>query len=265
MISTPSSSMADGKPFIGTYVHETPLNSSITVHFTVNPPPVTDITEEARPRVIGPQYVETQRPKVVIVGGSIGGLALGVLLQKAGVEFRILERSTVFDHAETAIFLNSTTHKFLLQIGAWEEISQYAKPTQTIVVANEDRKVEYTLEFRDQVKLIDKENIVMGKRVLSYIPGNRYVIVKCATGDHITCDILVGADGVFSAVRQNLYAELATKGALPSEDSEEVALSTVSLVGQTIPLDSSFYPGLNDEHCQFVHVIGKNKPYTVSK
>ncbi|KAG0378406.1 hypothetical protein BGX24_003940 [Mortierella sp. AD032] len=255
---------------------------SVTINITLNAPFVTDTRQELRPKVVGPQFIETQRPKVLIVGGSIGGLALGVLLQKAGVEFLILERVPYFDHADTAIFLNSTTQKFLKQIDAWDEIMTHAKFTKSIVVANEDRKVEYALEFGDQISLfgsngyivprrilhnilvsrIERRNIVMKKRVLSYIPGDRYVTVRCASGDLITCDILVGADGVYSAVRQTLYHELEAKGLLPSKDSEEIILSTVSLVGQTIPLDPEKFPSIKDEHCHFMRIVGDNKPYS---
>jgi 2-polyprenyl-6-methoxyphenol hydroxylase-like FAD-dependent oxidoreductase len=104
----------------------------------------------------------------------------------------------------------------------------------------------------------------MGKRVLTYIPGNRYVTVKCSTGDLITCDILVGADGFFSAVRQNLYVELNAKGLLPPKDSQDIALTTVRLVGQTIPLDPEEFPAIKDENCQFMRIVSDSKPYSVS-
>ncbi|KAF9898561.1 hypothetical protein EC991_010898, partial [Linnemannia zychae] len=92
--------MADTQPFKATYVHTSGPNvPSVIINVTLNAPLVTDARHELRPRVVGPQFVETQRPKVIIVGGSIGGLALGVLLQKAGVEFLVLERAPVFDHA----------------------------------------------------------------------------------------------------------------------------------------------------------------------
>ncbi|KAG0283053.1 hypothetical protein BGZ96_012587 [Linnemannia gamsii] len=254
-----------------TYVHNTNTSNPTRVRVTWDSAPVKDTTQEARPKTIGPQYIETQRPKVIIVGAGIAGLSLGVLLQLAGIEFRILERMTEFEHAESAIYLSGMTQKFFRQIGALEEIMSHAKMINNMIVGNEDRKVECTLEFGEQVKLfgsngfmvprrvlqnilvsrIERQNIVMGKRVLTYIPGNRYVTVKCSTGDLITCDILVGADGVFSAVRQNLYVELDAKGLLPPKDSQDISLTTVRLVGQTIPLDPEEFPAIKDESCQF--------------
>lgn len=35
----------------------------------------------------------TSKPKVLIAGGGIGGLTLGILLNKAGVPFKIFERN----------------------------------------------------------------------------------------------------------------------------------------------------------------------------
>lgn len=36
----------------------------------------------------------SKRPKVLIVGGGLGGLTLGILLHKAGIPFDIYERVT---------------------------------------------------------------------------------------------------------------------------------------------------------------------------
>lgn len=95
------STMSQSLPFTTTYVHNTNTATPFRVRVNWDSAPVKDTTLEARPRAIGPQYVETQRPKVIIVGAGIAGLSLGVLLQMAGIEFRILERVTEFDHAGT--------------------------------------------------------------------------------------------------------------------------------------------------------------------
>lgn len=106
--------MSQSLPFTATYVHNTNTNTTAPIRVRVSwePAPVKDTTQEARPRTIGPQYIETQRPKVIIVGAGIAGLSLGLLLQMAGIEFRILERVTEFDHAGTV----PKTHTSLLPL-----------------------------------------------------------------------------------------------------------------------------------------------------
>jgi hypothetical protein len=51
------------------------------------------------------------------------------------------------------------TQKFFQQIGALDEIMSHAKMITSMVTANEDRKVEYTLEFGEQVKLYDPHRL----------------------------------------------------------------------------------------------------------
>lgn len=46
-------------------------------------------------------------PKVMIVGAGLGGLVLGILLEKMGIEYDIFERSAVCKPYGTRFFLSS--------------------------------------------------------------------------------------------------------------------------------------------------------------
>lgn len=46
------------------------------------------------PDSIPQENESSKRPKVLIVGAGIGGLTLGILLQKAGYNFQIFEKAT---------------------------------------------------------------------------------------------------------------------------------------------------------------------------
>lgn len=37
----------------------------------------------------------SNKPKVIIVGAGLGGITLGILLEKAGIEFEIFERAPI--------------------------------------------------------------------------------------------------------------------------------------------------------------------------
>lgn len=77
-------------------------------------------------------------------------------------------------------------------------------------------------------------------------------------------DILVGADGAHSAIRQHLYKTLDKEGLLPKSDTKEMTRGYISLVGTTDALDPVKYPGVLEEECENVFVVGdKDTPYTV--
>jgi 2-polyprenyl-6-methoxyphenol hydroxylase-like FAD-dependent oxidoreductase len=76
-------------------------------------------------------------------------------------------------------------------------------------------------------------------------------------------DIVVGADGAYSAVRQRMYEQLRAKNLLPKSDSEDLPFSCTCLVGQTNELDPEEFPCIKDPICLFRLTLGDNKPFTV--
>lgn len=87
--------------------------------------------------------------------------------------------------------------------------------------------------------------------------------VSAADGTSFQGDIVVGADGTYSAVRQRLYEILAAQGKLPKEDQEDLPFSCTCLVGQTKPVDPEEFPILKESDCHFSTILVKDKPYTV--
>lgn len=63
--------------------------------------------------------MDHQVPKihVLIIGGGIGGLMLGLMLEKAGIDYQILERSSAYRPLGSAISLNGTVLRLFEQLG----------------------------------------------------------------------------------------------------------------------------------------------------
>jgi 2-polyprenyl-6-methoxyphenol hydroxylase-like FAD-dependent oxidoreductase len=99
---------------------------------------------------------------------------------------------------------------------------------------------------------------------LSIEQGGNGVLIRCSDGYEADGDILVGADGAYSAVRQGLYERLKRTARLPPTDALPLPFSTVCLVGQTRPLTAEEFPDIAKEKCQFRRTIGKKKMYSVS-
>lgn len=76
-------------------------------------------------------------------------------------------------------------------------------------------------------------------------------------------DILVGADGTYSAVRQSMYAAMEKDGLLPEVDKHKMSKGFACLVGTTDPLDPAKYPGLMDPSSHSILVLSDKTPYNV--
>lgn len=112
---------------------------------------------------------------------------------------------------------------------------------------------------------IPKDRMHMGKRILSTDDqGDKGITVTFSDGTVASGDILIGADGAYSAVRQNLFKRLKAQNKLPAADDVPLPYSTVCLVGQTRPLDPAVFPHLLQDDCQFINTLGENKPWAVS-
>ncbi|KAG0197546.1 citrate synthase, partial [Mortierella sp. GBA30] len=104
--------------------------------------------------------------------------------------------------------------------------------------------------------------IKFGKRVLSIRQNIGEVIVQCADKSVHHADILVGADGAYSAVRQCLHTELETKGLLPKTDSMPMGYQYDCLVGVTDPMDPHQISALFDKFSEFQTVLSRDSTFS---
>ncbi|KAF8940743.1 hypothetical protein BGZ47_007622 [Haplosporangium gracile] len=77
------------------------------------------------------------------------------------------------------------------------------------------------------------------------------------------CDVLVGADGAYSGVRQHLYKTLDNQDLLPQVGLQSMSKGYISLIRTADALDSSKYPRMEEAGCESLYFIGDgNTPYT---
>ena len=110
---------------------------------------------------------------------------------------------------------------------------------------------------------IPAKKISFNKKVVWLLQNDEGVMIRTSDNETYHGDILVGADGAFSAVRQNLYRDMAKKNVLPTSDAQSPKVDRICLVGTTRPLDAEEYPELKDKRCHFKTVIGQDKAHTV--
>lgn len=110
---------------------------------------------------------------------------------------------------------------------------------------------------------IPKERIHYGAKVATTESNDNGVLIRFTDGSEVKGDILVGADGAYSAVRKGLYAKLKDEGKLPPSDDLPLPFTTVCVLAQTRPLTLEEFPDVAQEESQFRNFIATDKMYTV--
>ena len=99
--------------------------------------------------------------------------------------------------------------------------------------------------------------------MLSLTQNEDRVMVRCSDNSSYYGDILIGADGAYSAVRQQLYKDLKIGKKLPSSDDVTLPFNCVCFVGKTVPLNPEEFPQLKEERSQCYSILGVSTKCTV--
>ena len=170
---------------------------------------------------------------VIIVGGGIAGLTLALSLDQAGIASRVYE--AVADPAPLGVGINlqPTAVRELTELGLGEELARTGLATRALayfnkhgqLIRNEPRGVaagyrwpQYSIHrgalqallLRAARQRIGPGNVRCGLRLTDVAQDADRVTVRVRdsrSGEDIidTADIVVGADGIHSAVRRALY------------------------------------------------------------
>jgi hypothetical protein len=106
------------------------------------------------------------------------------------------------------------------------------------------------------LKQIPASKINYNKKILRTEENEGKITIHCSDNTRYAGDILVGSDGAYSGVRQNLYRQLDAKGLLPKSDLDNFSIGFINMVGVATPDDPAKFPVLKDERCHFSVVVG---------
>jgi 2-polyprenyl-6-methoxyphenol hydroxylase-like FAD-dependent oxidoreductase len=159
-------------------------------------------------------------PRALVVGGSLGGLCAGVCLRTAGWRVSIFERSPgLMDDRGAGIVLQSEVLHLLegLKLATRAGISVESRERQYL---NKDGSVgtsgvsqqfmtSWGALFNSLRNGFPDGDYHTGRKLVDFTAGEREVTARFENGREETGDLLVGGDGAWSVVRQQLFPKSA--------------------------------------------------------
>ncbi|KAI8956762.1 FAD/NAD(P)-binding domain-containing protein [Daldinia sp. FL1419] len=229
--------------------------------------------------------------RVVVVGGGPVGLTMAHTLSKAGIEFVVLERRpSVFEEVGASLVVSPHGMRAFKQLGLYERLRGISVEFIAAHVCTEDGRQynkisiqdEFTADFgcsscifnrAELIKAIyeglsdsDQARVLTDKKVIDVTSDDSGVTVRCTDGTRYDASIVVGADGVHSAVRKHMR-NIALKASPKIQiDPEKPFLAEYRMLWASFPLQGDKHdgpPGIGgSSHCTdhgLQYVLGRNR------
>jgi len=166
-------------------------------------------------------------PSVAVVGGGIGGATAMLSLLRAGVDAHLYEQSTELREVGAGIQLSPNATRVLHELGFATDLARVAVRSQAVnqrrwddgrtlqrtpladAVEAEFGAPHYQIHRADLLAMlmsaIPADRVHLGHRLTAIEQGADEVRAQFADGTRIVVDCLVGADGIHSNLRAELF------------------------------------------------------------
>jgi salicylate hydroxylase len=198
--------------------------------------------------------------RVAIIGGGIGGLTAAISLLQAGFDVQVYEQSRLLSEVGAGINISPNASRILIRLGFGEESARlaYRSPFfhqrrwddgRTLTRTRLDTDIlrefgaPHYIFHRGElhsmlVKPIPPGRIHLAHRCVNVEQDGRRVLAKFENGAVVEADVLIGADGIFSAVRRTLrgperprFACRAYRGLIPLERVRDIPPESTAFLG----------------------------------
>jgi 2,6-dihydroxypyridine 3-monooxygenase len=159
------------------------------------------------------------RPRVAVVGGSLGGVTAGLVLRDAGCEVQVFERSrSPLQERGAGIAVLDATVRYLVEREV-VDLDLICTSTHWLRYLNLDGSVQYEERrpyrfsswntiYRTLVDCLGEERYRLGSEAVGFEQDEASIRVAFADGRESSCHLLVGADGIGSTLRRILLPEI---------------------------------------------------------
>ncbi|KAI1793193.1 FAD/NAD(P)-binding domain-containing protein [Ganoderma leucocontextum] len=206
------------------------------------------------------QSLATKDFRVAIVGGGVSGLVCAIALQRAGVSVDIFEAAAAFNEIGAGLGLGPNAVRVLKAVGLLDELFKKINTAELRTrgfvyyygVGEHERILAYEALPEDKgvgihraayldalMAVVDSQSAHFNKRCISIVPSptspNR-LLINFSDGTSHETDVVVGADGVKSTVRDYLLDRgdkrvafsntVAYRGLIPYKDLQAAGFKT---------------------------------------
>jgi salicylate hydroxylase len=165
-------------------------------------------------------------PRVLVIGGGIGGLAAALALERQRAEVIVCEQSPKLSEIGAGIGLAPNAIKALRALGLEDKINAAAYASEFAVIRSwrDGREISrsyqgdyhekfgapsVTIHRADLLRILAdalrSADIRLGLRCVAVAPRANGAVARFADGSEIEADLVVGADGIHSKVRESLF------------------------------------------------------------
>jgi salicylate hydroxylase len=212
-----------------------------------------------------------RKPRVIVIGAGIGGIAAAAALRKLGVEVAVYERASDLGEVGAGVQIGPNGVKVLRALGLdpgleglafepteivsvdWQTASQRFRQPLKAIATKQFGAPYITAHRADLHRLlrakVPDSVITLNARCTAVSSSDRGAVATFADGSKVEADLIVGADGIRSVVRECLF------GAAPARFTEQIgwrAILPIELVPTRVGPDKS----VRIERTEYVGWIG---------
>jgi 6-hydroxynicotinate 3-monooxygenase len=162
-----------------------------------------------------------KQPKIAVIGAGLGGAAAAALLQRSGFDVEVYEQAPAFTRLGAGIHMGPNILKIFEKIGIAKHLEGMSS-TPSHWYSRDGFTGEYlskipltgygstycTVHRGDlhalQISAVDAQSLHFGKRLQALDDNGSDVRLTFEDGTSVTADIVIGADGINSRVREVL-------------------------------------------------------------
>jgi salicylate hydroxylase len=164
--------------------------------------------------------------RVAIVGGGIGGLTAARALCRRGIEVAIYEAASELREIGAGVALHPNAMKVFRSLGLEDEVRATAGRSEWLLTRNgKTGRVISRTSRQQQVSLFGSAGVTvhradlldvlahslpsgivtLGARCVGVEPDGEVAVARFQDGREVEADVIIGADGIHSAVRGSLF------------------------------------------------------------